>query len=419
MYTQCNNPNCRMIAMSNARPLPVIDPARLLADLRNLARVGADRTGVSRPAFSADDMAARRWLATRFADAGLAADVDGVGSVLGRDSRASRVLLAGSHSDTVPAGGWLDGALGVIYALETARAWRQARPDSAVGVDVISFADEEGTYAACLGSQAFCGSLDETVLQSEPLKGVLTTAGLSGRPGHRFDPNRHIAYLEAHIEQGPRLEAARIDVGVVEGIVGVRRQRVRFAGRADHAGTTPMSMRQDAGAALFAFLVDVDRRFRSVAGPESVWNIGVVRLEPGAANVVPSGAEAIVEYRDLDPQVIARLSEALAAAAAACTVPPTVTAAGDLKPAAMDMGLRADLDASATAVGATAVTMPSGAGHDAMILARVVPSAMLFVPSIGGRSHDISENTSDEDILRGAAVFAGAGFRFLDRLEGF
>jgi len=231
----------------------MIDAARVLTDLRALARFGAHGTGVSRPAFSAADIAARRWLAARFAEAGLAAHMDGVGSVLGRDVRAGIVLLAGSHSDSVPAGGWLDGALGVIYALETARAWRRARPDSAVGIDVISFADEEGTYAACLGSQTFCGTIDDVAWRSDALRTALAAAGLSGRPDHRLDADRHKAYLEAHIEQGPRLEAAQVDVGVVVGIVGVRRLQVCFAGRADHAGTTPMAMRRDAGAALFAF----------------------------------------------------------------------------------------------------------------------------------------------------------------------
>ena len=403
--------------MTIARPHPVIDPARVVADLRALARFGACGTGVSRPAFSSDDMAARRWLRDRFTDAGLAAEIDGVGTLLGRDPRAGRAVLAGSHSDSVPAGGWLDGALGVIYALEAARAWRDARPDATVGIDVVSFADEEGTHAACLGSQAFCGALDETILQAEPLERAMAGAGLSGRPGHRLDPDRHRAYLEAHIEQGPRLEAAGVDVGIVEGIVGLRRHWVRFDGQADHAGTTPMAMRQDAGRALFGFCVDLDRSFRAAAGPGSVWNIGIVRVEPGAANVVPSRAEVMVEYRDLDPAVIERMTGALTAAAAACGSPPVVTPAGALHPAAMDPGLRADFEAAAATLGATSLTMPSGAGHDAMILARAVPAAMLFVPSIGGRSHDISENTSEADIGRGAAVFAAAAFRVLDGLE--
>ncbi len=390
----------------------------VLQDLRTLATFGAVGRGVSRPAFSDPDMTARRWLAERFGAAGLEASVDGIGNVLGKDPRASTTLLMGSHSDTVPRGGWLDGALGVIFAFGAACAWRAARPRSRVGIDVISFADEEGTFEGCIGSRAFCGLWDGVPDgATTPLALALRSAGLSGRPGHRQDPARHKAYLEAHIEQGPRLEEEGLSIGVVEGIVGVRRQRVRFTGRADHAGTTPMRSRRDAGRALITFCATLEAAFQGSAAPGAVWNMGVLSVSPGAANVVPRSAEVVVEYRHLDRAAIGAMTDLVQKAAEHSDVPVTVEEVGALEPSAMDLALQADLRAAAAEVGASALDLPSGAGHDAMILSRVMPSAMMFVPSIGGRSHDPAEDTSEADLERGYRVFLAWAFRVLDRLE--
>lgn len=393
------------------------DFSRALADLKHLATIGADGRGVSRPAFSPFDMAARQWLAARFEQAGLVASIDGVGNVLGRDPRAQATVLAGSHSDSVPRGGWLDGALGVVFALEAARAWRTAEPTSPLGIDVVAFADEEGTFDACIGSRAFCGLWTGMPAGAEtPLSRALAAAGLSGQPGPTLDPARHRAYLEAHIEQGPRLQDEQRAIGLVAGIVGVRRQRVRFSGRADHAGTTPMRSRRDAGRALFTFCVGLDAAFRKRMPIDAVWNMGVASVAPGAANVVPRSAEVVVEYRHLTRSVIDAMTALLVEAAEHSEVPVTIEEVGALEPSAMAADLTADLAAAAQAVDASVLPMASGAGHDAMILARVIPSAMMFVPSIGGRSHDPAEDTHEDDLARGLQVFADWTVRVLSRL---
>jgi beta-ureidopropionase / N-carbamoyl-L-amino-acid hydrolase len=401
-----------------------INEDRMLADLRALAEFGRAGTGVNRPAFSDADLAARGWLMAQMQSSGLETAIDGIGNVYGRSPEVAQSILLGSHSDSVPNGGWLDGALGVIYALEVARAARGTR--GAIGIDVISFADEEGTWLPCLGSRSFCGQADERALHGVQTKsGVrlidrLKALELRERPLARLDPDRHRAYLEAHIEQGPRLINEGIDVGIVGAIVGLRRHVVHFRGRADHAGTTPMAMRSDAAFAMFNFAIALAERLRAAGSPESVWNFGIVAVRPGAGNVVPAEADLTVEFRDAAAEVIERMEASFHAAVRAADgshrVAVSSTPNAQLEPAAMDADLMNDLAAAAADVGASAIRMPSGAGHDAMILAPRVPSAMMFVPSIDGRSHDVSENTSEADIRRGLRVFAGAVSRTLARL---
>ncbi len=400
-----------------------LDEDRVIADLRALAEFGKAGTGVNRPAFSDADLAAREWLVGQMQAAGLEAAVDGIGNVYGRSPDVDQSILIGSHSDSVPNGGWLDGALGVIFGLHVARACRDVR--FGIGVDVISFADEEGTWAPLLGSRSFCGELTEAALAGlqtktgEHLVDRLIKLGLCSRPRAGFDPRRHRAYLEAHIEQGPRLFAAGIDIGVVTGIVGVRRYLVHFQGRADHAGTTPMAMRRDAAFALFSFATTLAERFRAAGGSDAVWNFGIVNVRPGAGNVVPAEAEVMVEFRDLSPPVLERMDAVFHAAARAADgaldVAVSATASGMLEPATMDAELTDLIAEAAAEVGASRMRMASGAGHDAMVFTRRIPAAMMFVPSIDGRSHDISENTSDADIRRGFRVFATAAAKTLER----
>ncbi len=394
-----------------------IDGARLLSDLRHLATFGRFETGVDRPAFSDADMAARNWLRQRMVEAGLDAAIDNVGNVYGRAKDAARTILIGSHSDSVPKGGWLDGALGVVYGLEIARAVAGAGA-AAAAIDVISFQEEEGAYLPMLGSRAFCGEVTAEEIDGaadasgRTLRDAIADSRLSGRPPARLDPGRHAAFLEAHIEQGPRLEASGARIGVVTALVGIRRFRIAFAGQADHAGTTPMDMRRDAGAALIRFAHDVLGLLDSEKAPETVWNIGKASLAPGAFNVVPAAAEFLLEIRDasagtldrLEQRIMALVADADGAAGVAVAAHP----AGGIAPATMDDALQAVITDAAGRLGASAMAMPSGAGHDAMVLSRQVPAAMLFIPSVGGRSHDIAENTSDEDIVLGCRVMADA-----------
>lgn len=397
-----------------------IDRQRLIQDLRELASIGRFETGVDRTAFSADDMHARRWLAGRMQAAGLEAVLDDVGNVVGRMQGVRHAVLIGSHTDTVPKGGWLDGSLGVIYGLEIARCVAEMGLAARVGigVDVVSFQDEEGTFLALLGSRAFCGEdVAGEVAQArdrngKPLSEAMREAGVVANAAARLDRARHIAFLEAHIEQGPRLEASGNGIGVVSAIVGIRSFRISFAGRADHAGTTPMGLRSDAGAAAIAFGATLAERFRAVAGSDTVWNIGGCTFRPGANNVVPAEAELAFQFRDTSPAAMDRLEaivhEIAASAAATAKAKVVVTRVLSTPPTPMDAGLQAVISASATALGASQQSLPSGAGHDALVLARCVPTAMLFVPSIGGRSHHVSEDTAEADIVLGAEVLLEA-----------
>jgi len=391
-----------------------INGDRLLSALRELATIGKFQTGVDRIAFSDSDVAARRWLVRKLTAAGLKATLDRVGNVLGRAPKAATAVLIGSHTDTVPRGGWLDGALGAIYGLEIARSAIEGGGDHAV--DVISFQDEEGTFLPFLGSRSFCGELaDSEIAATRARDGCALTDALAAlaqeAPPVRLDRARHRCYLEAHIEQGPRLEGAGRRIGVVTSIVGIRRFRLRAHGRADHAGTTPMSMRQDAGTALMWFMKWVAEAFPRLAGPDTVWNIGAIAFRPGAANVVPAEAELTLEFRDARTELLDLLeNRVLARVAESAGTPVRLEAERTMQiaPTAMSGELADTLAAAAATLGEEPMRMPSGAGHDAMVVGRVIPAAMLFVPSIGGRSHDISENTSDADIVLGCEVLADA-----------
>ena len=394
-----------------------IRPDRLLGDLRALAEIGKFETGVHRPAFSAEDMAAREWLRHKLAAAGLTAEIDGVGNLYGHMASAPKAIIVGSHSDTVPYGGWLDGALGVIYGLEVARCVAESGATK-LGVDVVSFQDEEGSYLGLMGSRLFC--VEDVAKEmaaavgrdGKTLASAIDEANLRGRPLARLDPARHVAFMEAHIEQGPRLEASGTKIGVVSAIVGIKTLRVTFHGEANHAGTTPMTMRRDAGAAALRFGADIQGKLRAAASADSVWNVGSARFAPGAANVVPAEAELTVQLRDTSADVLAKL-EAIVRAAAQdaaqqCKVTVDMAMTQETAPSAMDPKLAGLIERAATELGVSHVTLPSGAGHAAMIRARHIPAAMLFVPSIGGRSHHVSENTSDADIVMGAEVMLRA-----------
>jgi beta-ureidopropionase / N-carbamoyl-L-amino-acid hydrolase len=402
-----------------------INYRRLLDDLRQLATFGQVGSGVHRLSFTPEDREARHWLLQKMTEAGLDAQIDGIGNVYGQTRGVKKAVLMGSHTDSVPKGGWLDGAMGVLYGLEIARARIETGAQNDLGVDVISFADEEGTYRALAGSLSFCGQLSEADIdaaknqQSKSLREALSEAGYTGRPRVTLDPRRHVAYLEGHIEQGPRLETEGKKIGVVTGIVGIRRVHVTCTGQADHAGTTPMHLRKDAGSALITCCHDLMQRFEQVRSPNSVWNFGHIAFEPGAGNVVPSSARVLVEFRDVSEATLDRMQEEIHAAAVAANdngkVGVQATELIRISPAEMDANLAMMIEAAAHGRGASSLRMPSGAGHDAMVLTRHVPTAMLFIPSIGGRSHDITEDTDEADICLGIDVLADTVRALADR----
>ena len=400
------------------------DGARVLADLNALRAIGAYKTGVHKPTFSEPHRRSLEWLAGQFPEAGLAATIDGIGNVLGISTKPGAKLLAGSHLESQNFAGWLDGPLGVVYALEAARVIN-SDPGVKGAVEVAAWCDEEGHFGSFLGSRSYVGAITEADIDAardrtsgRTMREALTDVGLAGRSRVSAEPGRHIGYLEAHIEQGQVLETSGLAIGVVTSIVGIWQYRISFTGEQNHAGTTRMAVRKDAGVALARFCVDIDDRFPALCGTRTVWTTGRIRLDPGAPSIIPGAAEMLFQIRDDDPDVVQRLEDALRTMAA------EVTAQGRCgvklerlrtgAPAVMDAGFQRAIEAAAvTLAGGRSVRMPSGAGHDAQVLATIMPAGMLFVPSIGGISHHWSENTGDADIVTGAEVFVETCRRLL------
>jgi len=404
--------------------MPRIDGARLISDLRRLAEFGRYETGVDRPTYSEADLASRHWLAGKFAEAGLDPLIDGIGNVFGRADRATRRLLVGSHSETQPKGGWLDGALGVVYALELARSFAADPELKGLGIECVAWADEEGHYGNMLGSRSFTGRLDDNEIdaahnrEGESLRAALARAGFAGRPRVAVEASRYLGYLEAHIEQGDTLDSQGLRIGVVEGIVGIWNWNVAFTGEQNHAGTTQMARRKDAGVAMVRLATQIHDRFAEVAGPRSVWTIGRMTLDPNAPSVVPGRAEMLVQARDLDPAILARFREALVQlAAAADRVGPcrcSVEERSQTEARPMDQKFEAAIEAAAERhAPGLHLRMPSGAGHDAQVISHKLRAGMMFIPSLNGVSHHWSEDTREEDIVLGAQVFADAAAAIL------
>jgi len=399
------------------------DGARVLADLNTLRGFGAYKTGVHKPTFSEPHMRSVQWLAQQLPGAALTATIDGIGNVLGTSTKPGPKLLAGSHLESQNHAGWLDGPLGVVYALEAARIIN-ADPNTSGAVEVAAWSDEEGHFGSFLGSRSYVGAVTEADIDAardssgRTMRQALRDVGLAGRARAKAEPGRHIGYLEAHIEQGRTLESGGLRIGVVTSIVGIWQYRISFSGEQNHAGTTRMADRRDAGLALARFCVAIDERLPAACGPRTVWTTGRITLDPGAPSIIPGRAEMLFQMRDDDAAVIARLEDLLQSMAAEvnaqgrCGVAIERIRTG--APAMMDARFQhAIADASAQFAGGKSVSMPSAAGHDAQVLATIMPAGMMFVPSIGGISHHWTENTADADIVTGAQVYVEACRRLL------
>ncbi|MDH2381331.1 Zn-dependent hydrolase [Bradyrhizobium sp. CER78] len=400
------------------------DGKRVLADLNALRAIGAYKTGVHKPTFSEPHLRSLDWLAARLPDADLVATIDGIGNVFGTSAKAGPKLLAGSHLESQNHAGWLDGPLGVVYALEAARVIN-GDPGINGAVEVAAWCDEEGHFGSFLGSRSFAGAVTEADIDAardrssdRTMRQALRDAGFVGRPRLKAEAGRHIGYLEAHIEQGDTLESSGLKIGVVTSIVGIWQYRINFTGEQNHAGTTRMAVRRDAGLALARFCVAIDDSFPALCGPRTVWTTGRITLDPGAPSIIPGGAEMLFQIRDDNPEVIARLEAQLhrmadeATTHGRCGVKVERIRTG--VPAMMTPAFQDAIEAASAAfAGGKSIRMPSGAGHDAQVLATLMPAAMLFVPSIGGISHHWSENTDDADIVTGAEVFVETCRRLL------
>lgn len=394
-----------------------VDTARFLRDLHELRRIGEYKTGVHRPTYSPEDMQSRQWLMERMAECGLEPVMDGIGNVLGRHRGNGPHLLVGSHIETQNHAGWLDGALGVVAGLALARA--------GLPVDVIAFADEEGHYGSFPGSRSFIGELSEEQMDGmrnryhgKSLREALREAGLEGRARLMLEPDRHKGFLEMHIEQGTGLESAGLRVGVVTGIVAIWQWRITVEGQQDHAGGTTMAERRDAGLTAVRLLHMLDERMPMACGPRSTWTCGRIALDPGAASIIPGRAEVLFQFRDVEEPTLHRMEATLRACVQESNrrerCPATLEAMSQSKPALCDPAIMSALSDAAEALAPGAWTrMPSGAGHDAQYMAKRMPAAMLFVPSIGGISHHWREDTKEEDLALGVQVLAEGAARYL------
>jgi beta-ureidopropionase / N-carbamoyl-L-amino-acid hydrolase len=388
-----------------------------------LATIGADPAGgMTRLAYSASDRQGRAWIATQMRNIGMQVTVDAAGNTIGRYPGTELLppIVLGSHSDTVRQGGRYDGALGVLAGLACIRTLAAQGMRLRHPLEIIDFAAEEATVLGTLGSQAMIGELTPSHLATPAYDG--RSCGEHLRDAG-FDPDQLsaatreagsiAAYLELHIEQGDQLEHSGHQIGLVEGIVGIRRYSVRFSGQANHAGTTQMARRQDALVAAAQFILAV----REVALQYGiVGTCGTLSIAPNISNVIPGTAELSCEIRSLHGEILDQAERALHQHVALLG---GVFALMSLKePVSASCMLLDVLAACCTQRGLPYQRMPSGAGHDAMCMAKLGPMAMLFVPSRAGISHAPAEYTSPEDCVSGAQVLLDAVIR-LDQQRAY
>jgi beta-ureidopropionase / N-carbamoyl-L-amino-acid hydrolase len=416
---------------SPATARPDIDPSRMLHRLRTLAGVGRNPGGgITRPGFSPACDDAHAFVSESARDGGLHARTDPAGNLIitRRPGTADRLtLLLGSHLDTVVDGGWLDGAYGVIAALEVLHSLA-AVPDLEWAVDlaVVAFANEEGALfpQPFWGSMALAGMYH--MLPTHPrdyhgnaLRPALARAGgdLAALPAATWPPQCLTGYLELHIEQGPMLEAAGVSIGVVDTIVGRTVLQADLAGTAAHAGTTPMGERRDALAAAAELTTFVEGL--PAAGQCKTATVGRIDVSPNSANTIAGRVRCTIDLRDGDPRRLDRAEQVVRSEIATIADRRDIYARCDLlagsRPATMDPDLRKQIAGSAEDLSLRYQNISSGAGHDAQIMATHTPTAMIFVPSIGGVSHVPGENTGDDDLAAGARVLLYTVHRLVTR----
>jgi N-carbamoyl-L-amino-acid hydrolase len=411
-----------LVAFAQAPPRH-INPARLWSTLEKLSEFGRPAgagfdAGVTRVGFSEADLAARAWLMQLMRDAGLEVRVDPAGNIFGRRAGSENLptLLFGSHIDSVPRGGNFDGDVGSLGALEVMRALNDKKVSTRHPLEMVIWTNEEGHHfgRGLLGSSAAAGLLPADLLARKDEEGK-TLADWLRRYGQdparladaRIPADSLAAYLELHIEQGGVLDESKIQIGVVQGIVGIHWWTCTATGFANHAGTTPMTRRQDALAASARAALAVREEVRAEPGRQ-VGTVGYVRVEPGARNIIPGRVEFPVELRDLDKEKVlriwARIEKRFAEIAKEENVKLDCVPLQADEPALTDAAVQADIRTAARAARLTSLDLPSGAGHDAQQIAHLAPIGMIFVPSRGGISHSPREYTSPEDAANGAEV---------------
>ncbi len=403
-----------------------IKPQRFKADFETLAAIGSTEDGgVDRPSLSEAHLAARAWFRQRAARDGLTVAVDSAGNhsaVLPAVALDTPHLLLGSHLDSVPHGGRFDGALGVAAALEVLSTIKDAGLQLPISLEAIDFTDEEGTLVGLLGSAALVGRLTPGEIQSprggrQSLLAGLQRAALSeeGLFLARRDPASLAGYIELHIEQGPRLARSQTPVGVVTAIVGIASYRLIFHGRANHAGTTPMNERHDAGLGAASFMLAAHRLVVE-SFPDCTVNTGLLQLEPGAYNIIPGQANLALEFRSADDKEFEQLENALLALARQQADQFGLEFEANFlnrhAPAPMSVSMQQAIGQAAHCLELGYQAMPSGAGHDGQNLAHVCPAGMIFIPSQDGISHSPREFSAWQDCINGANLLLQSALAF-------
>lgn len=404
---------------------------RLRNDIEELSKIGRDKDdfGINRMAFTDADMEARHWLQNKIEKAGLKTWMDGAGNVFGsnnKDKKDSPSILLGSHTDTVPCAGHLDGSLGVLCALECLRSIHEENIPTKYPIEIVSFSDEEGRFGGLFGSQALCGEITpESIHHATDLNGIrradeMLRHGLEPMQAlhARRAPESLHAYLELHIEQGPVLDTKKIPIGVVSEITGLFTWRVRLIGNADHAGTTPMHMRKDAFNGLAEFAGEIHRILEEHGSDHSVATIGKVELSPGTTNTVPGMVEFSLDVRDTSQSILDDLSDAFRRTISAIARRRQLMFEFDINsevtPVQCSKKIIDTITNAAEELNFQYLVMPSGAAHDAQIMSHITNVGMIFVPSKGGKSHSPAEWTHWEDIETGANLMLKAALKLAE-----
>jgi len=394
----------------------LINLDRLKKNIEVLAAIGrTPNGGIFRSAFGAEDRKAKSWLLDKIGAAGLVGRTDEAGNVWGRlGPQTGPVVMAGSHIDTVPDGGMFDGALGVLAALECLQTIRENGLDHQRAVEMVAFSDEEGAFLSFLGSRAATGTLDPAELANavnvnhQSLEQALAAGGLDiDRVCNAArDPREIKAYLELHIEQGPLLENQKVSIGLARSIVGIVNYWVRFRGQADHAGTTPLDLRKDALLGAVEFIRSADHWVRSET--QSVITIGNLDIRPGAFNIVPALVRLAVEFRDGSAEQLEKIESRLLETGREIASNRGLAFEAERiskdAPVRLSPSVSSILEAEAAALGYNLRHMDSGAGHDAQVMAQKTETGLIFIPSLGGRSHCPEENSRWEDVEKGAQL---------------
>jgi N-carbamoyl-L-amino-acid hydrolase len=401
-----------------------VNSDRLWSRIEALSRFTDPAKPWTRRAFDSQFAQGRAWLAEEFKAAGLAVEVDVGGNLVGRTPGTGRglgALVAGSHSDTVPSGGRFDGMLGLLAALEAAQSIREQKVSLVHPLEVVDFLAEEPSDfgISCVGSRSWAGVLTASDLaRSLPSKGTLASAidsvgGRAGQLGKAVRSQDSVAgYVELHIEQGLVLAERKAEIGVVTAIVGIRRHEVTVEGRADHAGTTPMSLRRDAlvGAAGLIRAVDELARFRPSESAYLVATVGKLSLEPNAINAVPGSVRMILETRSTDETALLQFEQELWRQTEGELddrgLRLTRSLLSQTLPTACSPLIQSTIEEACLEAGFSSTRLPSGAGHDGVFVARIAPMGMIFVPCREGRSHAPEEWAEPGDCANGARVLA-------------